>query len=1184
MITTSDIKLLESERMTDSNDGGGRRTSKVIEDGVKGNIFPKVSRVDSVYGRTNLRKIYGGALSASVDTYAGAHGVITDGPDNPKICCAAFTTESEFDTRATARDRVESYMTAGPESRMVLFGRQLAGQQSVVTYQRLDEPLPEMGLVLCLSTEAGSVVTTQQYIRVQSVEWEVRTFTDSDGDFQRCIVTMGIGVPLRTDFSGPENASRLSDAPRATKVRTATVVDAARYYGIQPLAEDALASSLSVKVTSPYTQIVPTTKRETPLSMVKVTAVSHIAPAASTEVTEGGWNIPVATTRYTRRPMVPGTVQISLPGSGFTASDDSVGNITSAVFTGTIDYASGAITRTGGTGIGNGIYSVTYIPGGDVSQPAHNSILDVTTGTRRQTYSFALNPIPAPGSTIIDYMALGKWYRLRDRGDGQIRGDDDAYGVGSIDFTTGGVTLTLGALPDVESSIVTSWGTEAHYKARAGADALPGTTMKQEFSLPDLPIAANSVVISWHHNGVLRIAEDNSAGNISGPGVTGQIDYTSGYGVLYYTDLPDESAGASIDYVQQVPTDVTHPRIRSANVAAANTINLGNSITPGTLTGSIPYTVSGNVIHVTVVDDGTGILRPTGYTYNTFGRGGKFTVDISGVVGTIDYASGILEFTTPVPSSGTTWQPWINDYAAVWVHSAHNFNVYVGQTATIGWQDGAVGYSSVAKNYPVTFSTYPLQVDLTKGVAEFLVQGSVMFSAGGKTYIDRNGSLYTDVAPNGAGVISGTIDYNSGIASLSNWVDGASLDINVLSCLTTYGDFTAYTSYFRTGGAPLSPGSLFVQVSATDGTLISATAGEGGTISGTNITGTVNQDMGVVSLLFGSLVPAAGHESEPWYKPANVVGGMIFKPTLVLPTTLKYSCVVETALPLDADVLGLDPVRLPSDGKVPIFRLSDMVVIHNTQKLTLPNPVVAEATYNAGRTNLSDIWLEDSNKVKVAASQYSYDADLGTVTITAAPNLAAYAQPLKLVHRAEDMAVLSDVQINGQLQLTAPLSRDYPAGTSYVSSAILFGDLYARVENVFDLTTFTNWDATATGAVAQFNDIDFPIEVLNNGALTERWRLNFTSQTGFQIIGENLGVIGTGTTSADCAPANPLTGNPYFIIRHGGFGIGWAAGNQLRFNTVGAAPSTWLLRAVLPGASIEGDEFSYQLRGDIDAA
>lgn len=142
----------------------------------------------------------------------------------------------------------------------------------------------------------------------------------------------------------------------------------------------------------------------------------------------------------------------------------------------------------------------------------------------------------------------------------------------------------------------------------------------------------------------------------------------------------------------------------------------------------------------------------------------------------------------------------------------------------------------------------------------------------------------------------------------------------------------------------------------------------------------------------------------------------------------------------------------------------------------------------------------------------------------------------------------------------------------------------ARVTNVFDLGAFTVWsDAPGSGATAQYNDIDYPIEVLNNGAVGERWRINFTTTTSFQVIGENLGVITTGTTAADCSPSNGLTGLPYFVIRAAGWGTGWSAGNQLRFNTIGAAAPIWIARTILPGATLEGDSFSMQLRGDVDA-
>jgi hypothetical protein len=204
-------------------------------------------------------------------------------------------------------------------------------------------------------------------------------------------------------------------------------------------------------------------------------------------------------------------------------------------------------------------------------------------------------------------------------------------------------------------------------------------------------------------------------------------------------------------------------------------------------------------------------------------------------------------------------------------------------------------------------------------------------------------------------------------------------------------------------------------------------------------------------------------------------------------------------------------------------------------------------------------------------------------------NLTGMVPPLIVKHRAEEMVLISDVQITGDLTFSPPLTRAYPSGTSYLSSAILFGDMNARVTNVFDLGAFATWsDAPGSGATAQFNDIDYPIEVLNSGAVGERWRISFTTTTAFQVIGENLGVIATGSSTVgadDCAPTNALTGKPYFVIRNAGWGAvgGWSAGNQLRFNTIGAAAPIWIARTVLPGATLEGDSFSLQLRGDVDA-
>lgn len=1195
-ITAPDIKLLESERMTDTTDGGGRRTSRVIPDGVAGNIFPKVSRLDSVYGRVNLRKVYGAVQTADVDTYAGAHAVITDAPDNDKIHTTLFSTANEFDTRTAARDRIESYVTSGPESRMVLVGRQLPGQQTINVYQRTEEPLPEIGDVYCLSNEAGSVVTTQQYIRISTIESEVRNYTDEKGDFQRLVVTIGIGVALRYEFNGPETPSRVSNVARQTRLRETTVVDAARYFGIKPLALAAAANDLTVMVSSVYTPIVPTTNRETPVSNASTNGAANlIAAAPAANITETLTAFGTAAVRYTRRAITPGSLTIS--GGGVTPlTDDKLGNISNATFVAEIDYESGTITRTGGS-VGAVEVSATYQPAAKADQTAHTKDIPITIANRGTVYTFALNPLPSPGSTFLDYRALGKWYRLRDDGAGHLSGLDAAYGVGAIDYATGAVVVTLGALPDVSTSVILSWGSPVHYVVRAGATSTAATSLTQTFALPELPISPNSVGISYVSSGVTYTATDDASGAIAGNGVTGQVNYTSGEVTLNFTTrIPDALSSVSVTYDKLAATTLGQDVVRSLVTVGGASIALSDSVATGSLVASIPF--AGKSLYVK--DNGAGLLLVSGG--QALGAVAGLTgavVDGDQVIGSINYSTGLLSINTAITIAGNVFTAaivaltddfWGYEYygtdpagSGTWSQTSGTISVTTG-TANVGWKSSGISTTLEAKTAAIQFGTHPLRLNMAATIGDSIVPGSLLFTLGGKSYIDRNGSLYADVSTTtAAGTPAGTVDYASGEVSLSHWANGAALAISVQSCLSTYGEYTTSEVFFRTAGAPLRPGSFYVQATTTAGTLVSGSAALAGAISGTKVDGGINADTGVVQLRFGQMVTAAGNESAYWYDAANIVGGMIWKPEFIIPSTLAYSCVVLANLPLNADILGLDPVRLPSDGRVPIYRPADVVVIHNTGAFTLPNPVVANAVYNVGRTNLSEVWLVDQAGVKVNPANYIYNLLNGTVTMAAALSLPGLVQPLIAKHRVEDLALLSDVQINGQLTLSAPLSRAY--GTdSFVSSALLFGDMNARVENVFDIGAFSAWSNIAgSGATSQYNDIDYPIEVLNNGALGERWRISFTSTNAFQVVGENLGIIATGNTANDCSPTNALTGNPYFVIRAAGWGTGWSAGNQLRFNTLGAAAPIWIARTVLPGATLEGDQFSIQVRGDVDA-
>jgi len=164
-------------------------------------------------------------------------------------------------------------------------------------------------------------------------------------------------------------------------------------------------------------------------------------------------------------------------------------------------------------------------------------------------------------------------------------------------------------------------------------------------------------------------------------------------------------------------------------------------------------------------------------------------------------------------------------------------------------------------------------------------------------------------------------------------------------------------------------------------------------------------------------------------------------------------------------------------------------------------------------------------------------------------------------------------------------SHDYPVG-SHVSSALVAGDLRAYVSNLFDQASWNGSFLDAiqgASATATYNDVLAPIVVTNAGAITERWAIQFTNATSFNVIGEHVGVIATGTTGSDIAPINPATGKPYFTLAAVGWGSGWATGNVLRFNTTGALFPVWVVRTIQQGPeTVTNDAFTLLVRGDVD--
>jgi hypothetical protein len=464
----------------------------------------------------------------------------------------------------------------------------------------------------------------------------------------------------------------------------------------------------------------------------------------------------------------------------------------------------------------------------------------------------------------------------------------------------------------------------------------------------------------------------------------------------------------------------------------------------------------------------------------------------------------------------------------------------------------------------------------------------VSFTAGGKRYVSKaNGDLQVDLSPvTGNGTKVGTLTPEQGEVTLTSWASGlapAVTDWRGVAGAPVNGAGTPFNTYaitFRVATAPIRTGSFSVLGTMEDGTTFNYTADSDGIIDQPRVKGRIDYTTGVVTLVGVTPSAPAGAvaTSLAFLEISGLTTAFI---DLIRQETLRYNAVAFTYLPLDADLLGIDPVRLPTDGRVPIFGKGDLAVVGHTA-VTSPQTVADDDVIDVGRTRLSRLRVI-GHDTHVIETGYTEDLEAGTVTFT---DVTGYSQPVSVEHRIEDMGLQSDAQIDGTITFTRPLTHDFPVG-SYVSSCLRTGDLKARVPLTFDQAT---WDGVTfsdvlvgNAALGTYNSVGYPITVTNAGAFTENWALRFKTTLTFDIIGEHVGVIGEGSINTVTAPVNGITGEPYFTIPVDGWGTGWAIGNIQRINTIGAMFPVWMVRTVQQGPESAADySFLTIVRGDVD--
>ena len=1219
-IQEGDIKLLKSQVMDDVEEGGGRSTGVAIVDGASNSIFADVSELDRTYGRVSLRKVFVQVDTPDTDGYYGANVIVADPPDDPRVSCTLFTTKDGFDQRTAAQGRVESYLAQGSIYYGILFGDHIAGQMTVSVLQREGYDLPTNGDTFVLRKREGFTDVFDQYVRVTNVSSRVRTFTDAGGDFKRVEVTIDISDALQTDFPGFEATrydTNISYVGK-TKFYSTIVADAARYYSALPLEVAAKVGDVVVKAPTIFTQIVPSTRIEIPIADARMNQQAASLVASGTAFSDV-INAVFTTSNalFIGGGILPGT--LSVVRGGITMTDKGGALEVAGTQVGSIDYANGILTLTTNPfGTTGGNHTVSYTPAAAPNVVTSSVGIPVTAQNQRLSWNLTIDPVPAKTSLQISYRTLGRWYVLTEDGSGSIKGSDSGFGAGRLNYQTGSVSVTLGALPDVDSAIVLVWAPSIVARPLKEVPAV-GENVLDRFAYVaqfNFTFSADAV-FTWNYNGAKSATM--SGRTITGD-ATGTCDFDTGVVRFSPNVLPPKGTVVTLNSTRAVPVKTNILIMADSGTNWTGIPSPVSTVRPHSLqinfAGQLPVRgfpgVDKNVYRwIRAFDDGNGKLVISNGTSNL-------------EIGTVDYANG--SFTVLKSIAGYKDEQPTFETKTVFVASGGagglNTGSNVQQTTQTGFETRTVNLSilntgNIYTALPAwawwTGATSAAELSFTASLTSsqgstftldelFLESTPDRFKLGNDLYLFRGASIsgvsngyelnpYSGVATTIASGAKTVLLGKSGV-SLSKWTPGglpAPSNVTGVGALTLSGEDTLMITEgvtFRTAISPLFNGGFTVSGTFADGTSFTATPDAQGIIKTATsvikgVVGKVNYDAGVATLKFGTLGGTTGAVGVQDLSYLGIAGVSNVVSAGVQADTLRYSAVGYSYIPLDADILGLNPVRLPSDGRVPIFRKGGVVVVHHTA-LTNAQTVSDGQTINLNRARLSKTRVIGANGVTIQTG-YTTDLDAGTVTFT---NVTGYSQPVRIEHRIEDMALIQDVQINGSLSLTRQLTHDFPLG-SYLSSALIIGDMKARVSTLFDQSTFNNalWDDSPIGspATGTFNDVTAPIEVTNGGAITERWAVVFTNTTAFNIIGEHVGVIGTGNTATNTAPNNPSTGTPYFTIPALGWGAGWAVGNVLRFNTVGAQFPVWAIRTIQQGpATTQDDAFTLLIRGDID--
>lgn len=1199
-ITQNDLEILKSEIMADTPDGGGLPTGIAVIDGVSNNLFPDVSDIDRLIGRVRLRKVSLAVKTANADLLQAPRMLLTELPDNQNISVFFFKASSFADRRSDAQNKIESYLAFGSKWAGHLLETQLTGQRVIQVSLDKGDQIPAVGQPLVIVQNEGQSDEFYQYIRPLKVDTIERRFQRTVSEtVTRTVATIEFGDTLTRTFNGltvPEFYQNASTNRRAI-LREARVADAAKYYSASRLAEPVTAmTSRQVKLNSIYTQVVPSTQVETPI-LQRDPANQVATQARGDGVIAISQSVNVATNTAFSLPsgIAAGTLSIVVGGRSLTDRDGQLIDNTGLAYA-SIKYGIGQITWYSILNIGQQTITGSYKPASEFTRVAQTDyqVVDDNAG---YNYVRELGAEPVPNSLKITYTVGGNNYLVHDDGRGNLI-DDDGNGRGTVQGKT--VLLTTAAIPDAASYIIYSFGVDLD-TVKYDAQVLPAAY--HVINVADK--VSGAITVTWGTGKTATVSNGIVTGDATGTFVDGKLNIA-----------PNETVAKGTVF------NLSYQRILNANKLEANlsyTASDGSGSYGGVLDFGATFTSAEVVLYlgselkvVLSIPEGSStvtikdVLRPF-YTTETYQQGNAvFTrnniedwISVKNASsdsnvwkaaltsGTVNKSSGRIDVLINVSrqSSGVEviTRPGVSP-------------VFKSRVTTVNMQQSDVLINANAVTAPTTEAATTtgtateLNIALPQDTTDAVVNGSLFLDALGVSFRDSNGKVKSgDLAV-------GNIDYQFGAISINTWQAGQQNTVNLKSMLRENDPVPLANLIFRTPVAPLKEASLQISAELADGTPISLSTDDQGNITGNTFAhGSVDFKAGVVALYFyrkhtvAELSGVTDIALEPWYDPEYYYmdGGVQYvnRPIYVKPDSIRYNAIAYSYLPLDKELIGLDPVRLPTDGRVPFVRKGDSIAITELKTMELPTNAPNDM-FNLGFERLSDVNVVDSTGKKVSFDYLDIDLDAGTLKLNGLLDMSGYTAPLTAKYRIMDIALVIETDISGRVTLSTPITHDYSTAAVF-SSMLLAGDMQARAFNIFGQKSWGSvWSDTLIGdaTTSQLQVTNNPIVVTNRDAIEERWALVFTSQTAFNIIGQTVGQIGTGSTTTLTAPINPMTGYAYFTIPAAAWGTGWSANNVVRINTAAAKYPVWIGNAIQQhqGSSADNYDFTIGYHANID--